>query len=253
MLRGLDDLLGLRLHAIDGELGHVHDFYFDDHHWTVRYLVVDTRQWLPGRRVLLSPASVRGTDRSAPELTVTLSREQIRQSPGVDTDKPVGRQNAPLFRECYSLPYYWAVGGYLWARGPALQEYGGGSRLTRSANGDPHLRSTRLVRGYAIRAVDGDVGHVEGFLIDDVSWALRYVVVGTSRRHWAAGKRVLIPTDWIAWVSWIELAVHVDLRRQPAVNAPAYDPSHPVTAEDEARLLALYGRPPRSRQSAHIA
>ena len=92
---------------------------------------------------------------------------------------------------------------------------------------------------------------MEGFLIDDVSWPLRYVVVNT--RHWARGKRVLVPSDWIAWVSWIELAIHVDLRFKIVANAPEYDPSHPVTDQDEARLGAIYGRAPRSRHDTRTA
>src|SRR5437867_5195093 len=217
MLRRVDDLLGFTLHATDGDIGRVHDLYFDDQRWTVRYLVVDTRHWLPGRRVLLSPTSIHGIDWRHREMVVTLSREQIRESPSVDSDKPVAHQNAILFRECYSAPYYWAIGGFLW--GPtappegqrtALASVATPQRENRRRDGDPHLRSTRLLRGYGVRAVDGNLGHVEGFLIDDVSWPLRYVVVNT--RHWARGKRVLVPSDWIAWVSWIELAIHVDLR-----------------------------------------
>jgi hypothetical protein len=256
MLRRVDDLLGFTLHATDGDIGRVHDLYFDDQYWTGRYFVAETRHWLPGRRVLLSPASVRRIDWDRREIVVTLSREQIRESPSVDTDKPVAEQNAEqnavLFRECYSLPFYWAVGGFLWGPTP----FPGGERTaptsvaprrreSRKRDGDPHLRSTGLLRGYGVRGIDGDIGHVEDFLIDDASWALRCVVVST--RHWRPGKRVLVPSDWIAWVSWIELTVHVDLYLREILNAPEFDASHPFTDQDEAQLRATYGRPPRSR------
>jgi hypothetical protein len=99
--------------------------------------------------------------------------------------------------------------------------------------------------------MDGDVGHVDGFLVDDGSWALRHVVVNT--RHWRAGHRVLIPTEWIAWVSWIELAVHVDLQVEHVMNAPEYDPSQSLTSADETRLSAYYGRRESRRHHLHIA
>src|SRR5438445_9306589 len=102
------------LHAADGDIGRVHDLYFDDRRWTVRYLVVDTRHWLPGRRVLLSPAAVRLPDWAHHEIVASLSREQIRRCPGIDSDPPVGRRKIALSRECYTLPYYWALGGFLW-------------------------------------------------------------------------------------------------------------------------------------------
>jgi hypothetical protein len=252
MLRRVSDLLGFTIHATDGDIGRVHDLYFDDQRWTVRYLVADTRHWLSGRRVLLSPDSVCRTDWEHREMVVTLSRAQIEESPSVETDKPVARQNAVLFRECYTLPYYWALGGFLWKPNPSpAGRMGAGSataqrRGSRSADGDPHLRSTRLLEGYEVRAIDGDAGHVDDFVIDDASWSLRCVVVRT--RHWRPGKRVLIPSDWIAWVSWIELTVHVDLPLHAIVEAPEYDPARPLTEDDEMGLSSLLGRPPRHRR-----
>jgi hypothetical protein len=247
MLHRVDELLGFRIHAADGDIGRVHDLYFDDQRWTIRYLVVDTRHWLPGRRILLSPVSVRRVDWARRQIVVALSREQIRRSPKVDSDQPVGRGRIALFRECYTLPYSWALGGFLWASGPNPRP----AREARRRPGDPHLRSTRLLRGYGVTAMDGDVGHVDGFLVDDGSWALRHVVVNT--RHWRPGHRVLIPSEWIAWVSWIELAVHVDLQVERIMNAPDYDPSHSLTSADETRVSAYYGRPDARRHDLRIA
>ena len=44
-------LKGYQLESLDGEIGKVEEFYFDDHHWTIRYLVADTGNWLsqPGK------------------------------------------------------------------------------------------------------------------------------------------------------------------------------------------------------------
>lgn len=255
-MRRVDELLGFTIHAADGDIGRVHDLYFDDRRWAVRYLVVDTRHWLPGRRVLLSPAAVRRPDWAHHEIVASLSREQIRRCPGIDSDPPVGRRKIALSRECYTLPYYWALGGFLWT--PATRALHAASapgtrplREARRRPGDPHLRSTRLIRGYDVRGTNGDVGHVEGFLIDDESWALCDLVV--NARHRLPRRRVLVPSEWIAWVSWIELTVHVDLPIERILGAPSYDPSRPVTGSDETRLRAYYGRPTRHLSYTRIA
>jgi PRC-barrel domain len=60
MLKNIKDIYGTKLTATDGEIGHVKDFYFDDKSWAVRYLVVDTGSWLPGRLVLLAPQAFDG-------------------------------------------------------------------------------------------------------------------------------------------------------------------------------------------------
>jgi hypothetical protein len=247
MVLSIDEFRGLAIHATDGDIGRVCDLYFDDHRWTIRYLVIDTRLWLPGRRILLSPASVRDVDWAHREIVVALGRDQIRRSPGVDSDRPVGPERIALARECYTLPYAWALGGFLWAPAPSARR----PRQARRRPGDPYLRSARLLRGYGLKALDGDVGHLDGFLVDDSSWSLPYVVVNT--RRWPPASRVLVPVAWIAWVSWIELAVHVDLPVEQILSAPDYDPSEPVTDADETRLSTYYGRPTRRRRDVRTA
>ena len=80
-----------------------------------------------------------------------------------------------------------------------------------------------MIRGYDVRGTNGDV----------------------NARHRLPGRRVLVPSEWIAWVSWIDLTVHVDLPIERILGAPSYDPSRPVTGSDEMRLRAYYGRPTR--------
>jgi len=107
---------------------------------------------------------------------------------------------------------------------------------------DSHLRSTEAVTGYDIEATDGDIGHVDGFLMDDEAWAIRYVEVAT--RNWWPGKKVLVSPAWIERVSWAESKVHVGLSRQAIQDAPEYVESAPITREYESRLYFHYGRPP---------
>jgi hypothetical protein len=107
--------------------------------------------------------------------------------------------------------------------------------------GDPHLRSSRAVTGYHIQATDGDIGHVEDFLVDDQSWAIHYVLVDTT--NWWAGKKVLVAPAWIEWVDWAQAKVHVTVTRAQIQHSPEYDPARPVERPYETQLYCHYGQP----------
>jgi hypothetical protein len=248
MLRTASNLKGVTIEAMDGDIGSVQDLYFDDRAWTVRYLVVDTGTWLPGRQVLVSPFAFRVVP-AASRLRTSLTKEQVRESPSIDTDRPVDRQHEIAFAQYYGYPYYW-VGPYRWGdlaypalplpvaepRAQVEQEM-----LARERGGaDPNLRSARDVIGYYIHATDGDLGHVEDFLVDDATWAIRYCIVDT--RNWLPGRKVLISPEWIQRVSWEESKVHLDLSKRHIEAAPEFDPSVPLGREHEEQLYTHLGR-----------
>jgi hypothetical protein len=116
MLHDIKKLEGYAVGASDGELGTVKDMYFDDQHWAIRYLVVEAGGWLSGRKVLISPGAVIRVAWDEDTIDVRLTRQQVRDSPSIDTDKPVSRQHEMEFSDYYGYPYYWE-GTYLW--GPA--------------------------------------------------------------------------------------------------------------------------------------
>jgi PRC-barrel domain len=248
MLIGVKTLLGFTLAATDGAIGKVEACYFDDAHWTVRYLVVDTGGWLSGRKVLISPMSVRGIDLEGERVMVNLTRAQVQASPDIDTHRPVSRQHEISLLQHYGYPTYW-YGPYAW--GPVLlptpppatdvvmEEVA--ARAEQDNLEDAHLQSTTDVRGYAIEARDGALGHVADFLIDDRSWSIRWLVVDT--RNWLPGKHVLVTPEWVEDVAWTERAVRVGLSRAQIENAPEYDATRPVDRDYEQRLFAHYGRP----------
>jgi hypothetical protein len=113
---------------------------------------------------------------------------------------------------------------------------------------DSHLRSTESVTGYNIDAVDGDIGHVDGFVMDDEAWAIRYVEVAT--RNWWPGKKVLVSPAWIERVSWMDSKVYVGLTREAIKGAPEYVETVPITRAHENMLYHHYGRPPYWLQEA---
>lgn len=242
MLRAANHLKGTSIAARDGEIGSVQDLYFDDHSWTIRYLVVDTGTWLPGRQVLISPRSVM-TMTDEDKVPVALTKDQVEHSPSSDVDKPVERQFEEEYSQYYGYPYYW-TGPYRWGATP----YPGEGVLTPELaatvvperSGDPSMRSIRNVTGYYIEATDGDLGHVDDFIVDTSEWAIRYMIVDT--RNWWPGKKVLVSPEWIREVSWPESRVYVDMSREAIKSAPEYDPDVPLVREYETRLYGHHNR-----------
>jgi hypothetical protein len=243
------------IHATDGELGSVDQLYFDDETWAIRYLIVDTGGWLNGRRVLISPFAITRTDWDNKRLYVSLTKQQVENSPNIDTHRPVSRQHEAAYLGYYGFPYYWG-GPYLWGSayypsGVAVSATAAGETLAdriRKESTDSHLRSTQAVTGYHIDAADGEIGHVDGFIVDDEAWAIRYIEVAT--RNWLPGKKVLVSPAWIERVSWRDSRVYVGLFREAIQEAPEYIESRPVTREYENRLYFHYGRPPYWLQQA---
>lgn len=260
MLRNAKELERCELRARDGKIGHVHDLFFDDRQWTVRYVVVDTGTWLNSRKVLLSPIVVTGVDVANRLLAVDLSQAQVRNSPTIDAEQPVSREQETALMQYYNWPSYWGVAGFpdvgfsgaaipmipidLAGAGgiddPVRSRRPGVVGATSTAEHEHHLRSVRAVTGHSIEAIDGGMGHVDDFLLDDVSWAIRFLVVDT--RHWWPGKKVLVAPEWISSVGWNEAKVHVDLTREAVKSSPAYDAAKSVTPEYSQQLHEHYGR-----------
>jgi hypothetical protein len=261
MLRSTQGLEGYAVGATDGTIGHVKDFYFDDHKWVIRYLVVETGDWLSSRRVLISPVSIGHPNWQEKVLTVSITRKQVKNSPDIDTDKPVSRQHEMQYLGYYGYPYYWGGAG-LWGGGiypnVLIPDYPGfasspdaapskaekayaEAELARHRDDDPHLRSVNAVMRYHIQATDGDIGHVQGFLVDDETWAIRYLIVDTS--NWWLGHQVLIAPQWIQDVSWPDATVSIHLTQQAVKDAPPYDSAAQLDRKQEMGIHEHYGRP----------
>jgi hypothetical protein len=259
MLRNTKDLDNFAIRATDGEIGNIKDMYFDDDAWAVRYFVVETGSWLNSRKVLISPVSVQQPDWHGKTLPVSITQSQVSKSPNIDTDKPVSRQNEEQYLGYYGYPYYWGGEG-LWGEGmypygvaPAYLSNGPdwverqredeaalAAERARHRNDDPHLRSCATVNGYHVQATDGEIGHISGFLVDEASWAIRYLVVDTS--NWWMGHEVLVAPPWINGVHWSDKTVSVDLSRDAIKASPAYDSKAVLDRAWERNLHRHYGR-----------
>lgn len=252
-------LEGYHINARDGVLGTVKDIYFDDQSWAARYFVVATGSWLKGRQVLLSAVRLVADSETPNTLSIDATQDQVRNSPPIETHQPVSRQQEQVLHDYFGWPYYWGVAPFA---GTAMAPVpptgmppgtgtetgsapeGAGNTRTESrgsqtsVDADPHLRSVREVRGYAIAASDGDIGHVEDFLLEDSTWEVRHLVVDT--RNWLPGRKVLITPGSIRTIDWSRSDVSVHLTREQIKSAPEYDPTRPVTADYTDQLEAHY-------------
>lgn len=240
MLRSMNELTGYSLKATDGNAGTVKDFLFNDMTWTVQYLVVDTGAWLPGRRVLLNPSALEQPDWSHQAFPLNVSKEQVEEAPHVSDHEPVSTQ----YQDQLHAYYGWAVPP---TAGPTFSPYVPmpddlpETAAVLEAEDEPNLRSTTEITGYHIQAEDGEIGHIEDFIVDDHQWVIRYAVVDT--RNWLPGKKVLVASEWIDGVRWRKSLIYVSLTQEQVRNAPEYDPTEPVNRSYEARLYDFYGRP----------
>jgi len=246
MLRNTNQLKGLAIHATDGELGTADEFYFDDESWAIRYLTVETGGWLGGKRVLISPYSITRANWEARRIDVGLTKKQVENCPSIDTQLPVSRQHEANYLNYYGYPYYWG-GPYLWGpgyypSGLAIPTQASQEARVKENLSDSHLRSIDAVDGYHIEAMDGGIGAVNGFIVDDEAWAIRYIEAVT--KNWWPGKDVLFSPAWIKRVSWAESKVYVGLTRESIKSCPEYIESRSVTRDYENEIFAHYGRPP---------
>ena len=258
MLNVVSSLKGFEIQAKDGSLGTVADFLFDDSTWKVRWLVVDTGKWLTGRKVLIHPSAVGYADYASQELTVALTKAQVKDSPDVARDRPVSQQMQNDLYGYYGWDPLW--GGGMYGGGPYGGAMGGiASPLSARAyfgpgavleaehgevnrdDGDPHLRSIAEVTGYHVHATDGGIGHVENFLVDSASWGIRYLVVDTS--NWWVGQHVLMSPYAIKQVDWPNHDVRLDITRDKVKSSPPWNPADIVDGTFERRLHSHYDWP----------
>jgi hypothetical protein len=249
MLWDASAINGYAIEASDGQLGTVSDLLFDDFGWIIRWLVVDTGHWLPGRKVLLPLSALGQPDRALRHFPVKLTMQQVKDSPDIDTDQPVSRQIESDLYGYYGWGPYWGSNTFLsnamatpfvpplyQSESKPLEP---GSVDARPNQGDPHLRSISAIAGYHIHATDGMIGHVEDLLVDVAGWHIRYLTVDT--RNWWPGKKVLISPFTVREIDWAERLIHLNVNRQKVKDGPEYDPTITVDGAYNDKFLTYYG------------
>ena len=251
MQHKIKSLIGFTMGATDGEIGKVEEFYFDDLTWTVRYLIVETGNWLNNRKVLIAPQALLTPDWKNKVFPVSLTKEKIKNSPDIDMERPVSRQHEIEMYKYYPWTNYW--GGGVWGGGMGVSGMMTEATLplaeavrretstdAEDAVGDSHLRSTQKVTSYTIHATDGKIGDVEDFIVDDTSWKLDFFEVDTG--HWFPGKKVLLSPKLIKEIKWDSAEVILNVSKEDVKGSPEYEPTEAIRDSYVANLQNYYGR-----------
>ncbi|MGH4121234.1 PRC-barrel domain-containing protein [Clostridium sp.] len=250
MLNKAKTLKNYKLNSLDGEIGKAKEFYFDDQNWSIRYLMADTGNWLTGRRVLISPNSIVSICKEEEYISINLTKSKIENSPTLDSHKPVSRQFQEKLNGYFDLPMHCVgqqmvgvcppdVGAY-----PLIETKNNKEKVIESTMSDnewdPHLRSTHKVSGYDIQAMDGKIGHVDDFIIDEETWEIRYLIIDTQ--NWLPGKKIVLSTQWISCLSWDESKVFVNFLCKDIKQSPEYTEESILNRDYEIRLYEHYNR-----------
>ena len=235
MLQNIKNLYGANLAAPDGDIGHVKDFYFDDTTWAIRHLVAETGPWMTGRLVLLSPQALGKWDPYGNTLHVTLPKMQIENSPSIAPHPAVSRRDEIEHPRHHGLPNYQdddakrVQGDQPPTLAPSKNEI-----LSIDPHHHPedrHVRSTQAVTSYQIQAVDGAIGSLSGFVVDDKNWAISELAVETG--PWHPGSQILIAPDNIMRISDEDATVFVNLSKADIRATAQFDraQNHPTAPE----------------------
>ena len=233
MLLSLKELAGFSIQAQDGEIGKVNDFYFDDQEWVVRHLIDKTGFGLLGRQTLIAPDVIEMIDLDEKRLTISLIREQVENSPSRDEAKPLARDIAKkvaddnLFRRQVSGDQSGDETSFAieLSAQPKIIPIKREMRQHLVSDG-PNLHSSNDVMGYQISTNNGQLGHIVDMIIDDETWAIQYLVVGSKKE--LDNKRILIAPEHIDWISWKQKSVSVSLDKEKIQECPNFNLTMPI-------------------------
>lgn len=253
MLFAVSGLEGCTIAARDGHIGAVKDFLFDDQSWKIRWMVVDTGDWLPGRKVLIHPSAIAPlqippkprlpmmSPGDSLEVAVNLTRQQIEASPEAREGDPVSKDMTALLYDYYGWDPDWGATNTGESAIVAKAAERQAADVETGGEGDPHLRSAASVKGYHVHASDGELGHVENLLADDADWDIRYLVIAT--RSWWPGKVVRLAPYAVTDVDWHDRQVKLNVTRDQVKSAPAWDPLAMMDEVGEQQLHRHFGWP----------
>lgn len=251
MLFAISVLKGYAVAASDGEIGTVSDFLFDDQSWKIRWLVVDTGAWLPGRKVLVHASAMASPDPEREQLPVQLTKAQVESGPDILEHQPVSRKMEAHLYDYYGWDPNW--GSSYFGPGamtsplsspPLVGEVAVAEETEtelQADDADAHLQSVVDVTGYRIHASDGEIGHLEDFVVDHANWDVRYL--GLDTRNWLPGQHVLIAPFAVREIDWPERQIHLNITRAQVKASPPCDSIEMVDRAYQQLLHGHYGWP----------
>lgn len=208
-----------RIDAADGTMGKINDIYFDDELWKIRYIIVDTRKWLPGRKVLLSPASIIGVNEVNETLEVEYDKEVIKKSPTVPEESDLTRDTEGRLVNYFGWHRYWPDDllvsgdqrplGLFQAQSERVQQSRKSEnreRLLKEHKGY-NLRSFEEFYGARVHGRDGKLGKMSDFVYDQ-DWQIHYIVVKTG--NVLDDEYLIYPVKKVISADWYEKDLYLD-------------------------------------------
>jgi hypothetical protein len=241
MLWNASVIVGFHVVGSNGAFGTVQDLLLDDRDWTLRWMVVDTGSWLPGRKVLVPTRVLKKPDPALNNIFIAMTKEEISLCPDVDTDLPVSSDTEQRLYEFFALDLLSSPSDARQTRNASTVDQSGGVSEGDyiPSSPDPHLRSLNALLGYQLTASDGDIGHISDFLINDDDWNIRLMVVDTGT--WWPGTRVLIPVKTIKSVDWQTSVMLLSVDQAKVRASPVFQPETTVDGAYAETMLTYYG------------
>lgn len=222
----LKQLYGRPLEATDGLAGHVRDFCFDDRDWAVRYVVLDTGTWLPGRQAMLSPHVVELFAHTRTPLRTSLTRQQLQESPPIAAHTPISRRDEEAYYRHFGWPRYWPGDGRRGVPASPSRHNAPPIPPSETAASHPHgrspagtrLHSTQGTAGYHIRERGDKIGQICDFAMDPRDWTIGELLATSG--HWLSGREFLIATNHVHRICVEQSTLFVTLPQSPRAPTP---------------------------------
>jgi hypothetical protein len=208
MLRGVHKLHGFTIHATDGEIGKIIDFYIDCSDWKIHYAIVKLGGLFQIRDVLICVSQLGPSGLSG--ISSDLTTLQVQTSPVIDSAKPLTRDKDIELQNHYGIK----CRNYTNDEGSILQKI-------------------LALKDFTLISKNGEAGRVEDIIIDDEIWFVKYLVISTG--SWT-GKRVLLDISMSKKIDWEQSRIEFDLSGKKISDAPKYDPFVPLLPENEIEL-----------------
>jgi len=239
MLIRLSDLKDYQVQALDGDVGRVDDVYFYRGEWQIRYLLLAASYEPTDRRVMVPTSNVKEIRPDQHVLILDLTSSQVRESPDVGISQPVSRQDEIELHQYYGWPVDWLEEQH---EVMPLEESSDQSQEdeTRDAEGEEEVElqsGSEIIGLFQVRSNDAEIGEVTECIIDDDDWTLQFI---GAKLTGSPESNILLTTDIIDQVDWVDADIYVDATREVVAASPAIDPSAPLDDEQRARLQAYY-------------
>lgn len=242
MLRSMYERLNYRTEARDGIVGSLDDFLMDDRTWAIRYAVIDTGKWLPGRKIIMAHSGMGEPDWPSRTIPLNVTKAEIEAAPTLAQARPVSRQYEEYLFQHYNWAPYWGPGAAGGMGFPVTSNETAATspRSDEFKKGDPHLRSFNELRGYKLVAHGEKAGRIDNFMCYDETWEIPFLVASVG--GWFHQKSLMVPTSHISNISFPDREMDIRLDREALAHLPMYDPLKAEAGRLEVCVYDYRGR-----------